>query len=593
MPRPANPRCRVLAKGGIVRSCVFLLLAAALAARAQTGEVTTRDETPTFQTRVSLVRVPVVVRDKQGHTVGTFHKEDFQLTDRGKPQSVSQFAVEGSAVPKAALQQTKAEIPGEPAAGAKPPVPTRFIAFVFDDVHLGGGDLANARAAALKHIEQGIPPQERVALLTLSGSVSLEFTNDVAKFREMLMKIAPVPPRSHFPPASFYMASQFMRDPGDESLGCTFAPPCIVTCDPRMPQVLLTQTYVTSDCLQLTCQYFPEAPPIARATLRAVFNEGEGDASNAFRTLNNVVRLLGSMPGDRIMILVSPGMYLPETLQKNLSESIDRATRSGVIINTLDARGVYTIDPSVGVPGCALTNQLTQQYVAQYDHFEITAQGLILGDLANSTGGIALSSNDFLGEFNRLVNPPEYVYYLGFYPTDLKPDGKFHELKVTLANSQGLSVQSRKGYWAPSHVEDAATAATREISEAVFSHDELRDLPLDIDTEFYKTTAHDAKLKITAHLDIGQLHLRRQDDRNRNDVTLVYALFDGNGNYITGIQKVVELRLKGENVEHRRTIGVTMNSDFDVKSGAYMIRVVARDAEGQQMAAANDTVEIP
>jgi len=568
----------------------FLIVAGALAAQAQTGEVTTRDETPTFQSRVSLVRVPVVVRDKQGHTVGTFHNQDFQLTDRGKPQAVSQFALEGSAVPKP--QPAKAEIPGEPAR-VKPPLPTRFIAIVFDDVHLAGGDLANARAAALKHIEQGIPPQERVALLTLSGSVALEFTNDVAKLREMLMKIAPVPPRSHFPPASFYMADQFMRDPGDESLGCSSTPSCSVSCDAGMPQVLLTQTYVTADCLQLTCFAVAEAPPIARATLRAVFNEGEGDTGNAFRTLNNVVRLLGSMPGDRIMILVSPGMYLPETLQRNLSESIDRATRSGVIINTLDARGVYTIDPSVGVPGCTLTNQLTQQYVAQYDHFEITAQGLILGDLASSTGGTALSGNDFLGEFDRLANPPEHVYYLGFYPTDLKPDGKFHEIKVTLANSQGLSIQARKGYWAPSHAEDATTAASREISEAVFSHDELRDLPLDIDTEFHKTTAQDAKLKITAHLDIGQLHLRRQDDRNRNDVTVVYALFDGNGNYITGTQKVVELRVKDENVEHRRALGVTLNSDFDVKRGAYMIRVVARDAEGQQMAAANDTVEIP
>jgi hypothetical protein len=40
------------------------------------------------------------------------------------------------------------------------------------------------------------------------------------------------------------------------------------------------------------------------------------EATNAFRILNNIVRLLGSMPGDRIMILVSPGMYLPDELQK-------------------------------------------------------------------------------------------------------------------------------------------------------------------------------------------------------------------------------------------------------------------------------------
>jgi hypothetical protein len=299
------------------------------------------------------------------------------------------------------------------------------------------------------------------------------------------------------------------------------------------------------------------------------------------------------MPGDRVMILVSPGMYLPDDLQRSLDESISRATRSGVIINTLDARGVYTSEPIAEVRGCTLTQARTQQEVTRLNHEAISAQGLTLDTLAHSTGGTALSDNDFLGGFNRLANPPEYVYYLGFYPRDLKPDGRFHEIKVTLANGQGLSVQARKGYWAPSHVEDAATATTREIAEAVFSHDELRDLPLDIDTGFYKTTATDAKLKISAHLDIRQLHLRKADDRNRNDVTVVCALFDGNGNYLKGVQKVLELRLKDENVERRRSLGLTMNSDFDVKRGAYMIRVVVRDAEGRQMAAANDTVEIP
>jgi hypothetical protein len=360
-----------------------------------------------------------------------------------------------------------------------------------------------------------------------------------------------------------------------------------------MPAVLATQTSVTADCLHLTCEQIQAAPPIARATLRSVYNDGAGEAANAFHILNNIVRLLASMPGDRVMILVSPGIYLPDELQRSLSESIDRATRAGVIINTLDARGVYTIDPSAGVQGCALTDHVAQQQIAQFDHEALTNQGLILGTLADATGGTALSDNDFLGGFNRLANPPDYLYYLGYYPKELKPDGKYHEIKVTLANGQGLSVRARKGYWAPSKLEDAATAATREIGEAVFSHDELSDLPLDIDTEFYKTTAADAKLKIVAHLDIRQLHLRKADDVNRNDITVVCALFDGNGNYLKGVQKVVELRVKDENVVHRRSLGLTLNSDFEVKRGAYMVRVVARDAEGRQMAAANDVVEIP
>ena len=111
----------------------------------------------------------------------------------------------------------QAEIPAEPAAAAsKLVVPTRFVAFVFDDVHLKLEDLMNARVAALKYIEQGIPPQERVALLTLSGKLSLEFTDDVAKFRETLMKVMPVPPRVHFPPATFFAADTWLnREGGD------------------------------------------------------------------------------------------------------------------------------------------------------------------------------------------------------------------------------------------------------------------------------------------------------------------------------------------------------------------------------------------
>src|ERR1017187_7913123 len=476
--RPSGPAAAQVArvsrrKESIVRSWSFFLLIGAAAAQTQTGEVTTREETPTFQSSVNLVRVPVVVRDKQGHTVGSFHKEDFQVTDHGKPQSVAQFAIEGSAVPKPAAQPpAQAQIPGEPAAeGSKLVVPTRFVAFVFDDVHLKIEDLMTVRVAALKHIEQGIPPQERVALLTLSGKVSIDFTDDVTKFREMLMKITALPPPQHFPPASFYEADQFMRNPGDESalLG-----------SPSMPEVLTMQTYVTMDCLPGTPASI--AAGIARDTLRAVFNEGTSAAANAFRILNNIVRLLGSMPGDRVMILVSPGIYLNDELQRDLSESIDRATRSGVIINTLDARGVYTLDPTVAVPGCRLTLPQTLQEAARYDTFTNASQGLILGDLAHSTGGTPLAQNDFLGEFHRLANPPEYVYYLGFYPKDLKPDGKYHEIKVTLVNGKGLSVQARKGYWAPSHGEDAAATATREIGEAVFSHNELRDLPIDIHT---------------------------------------------------------------------------------------------------------------
>ena len=586
--RQSEGNTRSVARRWWGATAAFVLLTAGLAGQTQPAEVTTREETPTFQSSVSLVRVPVVIRDKQGHAVGGLQKQDFQLADHGKPQYISQFSIEGGAAAKpAAKAPAPVEMPGDPAAASpKLAAPTRFVAYVFDDFHLAMGDLATARVAALKHIEKGIPPGERVALLTLSGRVRTEFTDDLTKFREALTKVTPVAPIAHFPPASFYLGEQYARSPSFlTTVKEILAGP---------PDAMQLQTRLTLDCLDLWKVARDSAVPIARNTLEEVAREGLAEATSAISVLNDVVRQMSSMPGDRIMVLVSPGMYVPDELQRSLNESIDRGTRAGVIVNTLDARGVYAIDPSgdAGVCGAQLSDQ-TRRTVARTNQEEAMVQGMMLRELAYDTGGTYAAQNDLQAEFDRLALPPEYVYYLGFYPKELKPDGRFHEIKVTLTAAKGLVVTARKGYWAPSHEEDAAATATREISEAVFSNDEVHDLPIDVHTQFYKTGAWDARATVISHLDIRQLTLRKQDDRNRDDVTVVCAPFDRNGNFVKGKQTVVELRLKDGNVESRRARGVTVNQEFDVKSGGYLVRVVARDAEGRQMAAVNGVVEIP
>jgi hypothetical protein len=122
---------------------------------------------------------------------------------------------------------------------------------------------------------------------------------------------------------------------------------------------------------------------------------------------------------------------------------------------------------------------------------------MILGDLAHATGGSAVSDNDLAGWIRSPRQRRRSTSTIwASIPKDLKPDGKYHEIKVTLANSKGLSLAGTQGLLGAFHDEDdAATAATREIGEAVFSRDELRDLPIDIHTQFFKTTADDAKLK--------------------------------------------------------------------------------------------------
>ncbi|HWC97884.1 MAG TPA: hypothetical protein VG456_14065, partial [Candidatus Sulfopaludibacter sp.] len=100
-----------------------------------------------------------------------------------------------------------------------------------------------------------------------------------------------------------------------------------------------------------------------------------------------------------------------------------------------------------------------------------------------------------------------------------------------------------------------------------------------------------AKLSVMAHLDLQQFKFHKEDGRNRNEVTLVSGIFDRNGNYLQGIRKVVELRLKDETLTGL-TQGVTVKTTFDVKPGTYLVRLVVRDTEGQALSATNGAVEI-
>jgi hypothetical protein len=216
-----------------------------------------------------------------------------------------------------------------------------------------------------------------------------------------------------------------------------------------------------------------------------------------------------------------------------------------------------------------------------------------LSSFADGTGGTFIqNSNDFDEGFRRVAEAPEYSYVLGFSPQGLKLDGNFHALKVTLKDSQRLSVQARRGYYAPKNVEDKAEQAKQEIQDALFSQDEMHDLSFDLRTQFFKVSDTEATLTVLAHMDARRMHFRKAEGRNDDELTFASALFNQNGNFVQGTQKIVTLRLKDETLAHMLNSGITMKTNFDVKPGNYLVRVVVRDEEGQ-LSAKNGAVEIP
>jgi hypothetical protein len=228
----------------------------------------------------------------------------------------------------------------------------------------------------------------------------------------------------------------------------------------------------------------------------------------------------------------------------------------------------------------------------EYQVQSLLADSDMLATIADSTGGIYFhNNNDLDSGFRRAAAAPEFYYVLGFSPQNLKLDGSFHSLRVRLKPA-GLTVEARKGYYAPRRAPDAEEEARREIEEALFSREESHDLPIELETQFFKASPDDAKLSVLARLDPRQLRYRKVGGRNHGEMTVVSALFDSNGKFIGAVQKQLTMNWKDETLAGKLQKGMTLKSSFDVKPGNYLVRLVVRDSGGE-LAAENGTVEIP
>src|SRR5438309_9414397 len=549
-------------------------------ATGQNEEVSSQETPTTFKVRVNLVLVRVVVRDAKGKIVPNLKKEDFQLYDNKKPQTISSFNVETPETRTAsALASTAAESSSSSAdaAGGKAVVlPQRFVSMVFDDVHLSMADAVFVRESARRFFE-GLAASDRVSLNTTSGQLTQEFTDDHNKLAEALFGILPRSLTSHnsheCPDVGYYQADLIVNKSDQQALGVATeeALQCAFNADPRMRAAAQNLAQVAAD--------------------RAVA-QGDDETEYAYRHLEDVVRRLASMPGQRVLVLVSPG-FIASTLQSEASEMVDRATRANIVINTIDARGLYT--PDMGDIADPPNDTIrTAGFKTSYRVSTQVAQEDVLAQLADGTGGKVLHNRNDVDEAIRDAGAaPALSYLLGFAPQNLKIDGRFHLLKVALTNKQKFEIQARHGYFAPKTVADPAEAAKQEMQEALFSQEEIRDLPVELQTQFFKKDETQARLAVLTHFDVKDIHFRKLQGRSNDQLTILTDIFDANGNFVTGLSKIVDMNLLGTTFTRLSRSGFTVKTSFDVKPGTYLVRLVVRDAVGAQMAARNGAVVIP
>src|SRR5260370_38889055 len=236
---------------------------------------------------------------------------------------------EGQKVGPRTRAERAAEAGGDVSGGgvAVAALPQRFVAVVFDDTNMLMQDGVFVRDAATR-LFGALAPTDRVGMFSTSGQFTQDFTQDHEALKKALLGIVPRPVGAagfhDCPEVSYYQAdlienkhdSQALAVATEDALSCAFND------DPRMTQ---------------------QAQQMAQAASARALASGDAQIEYVYRHLEEAMRRLSVMPGQRILALVSPG-FIVTTLTLESSDLVDRANRANIVINTIDARGLYVPD---------------------------------------------------------------------------------------------------------------------------------------------------------------------------------------------------------------------------------------------------------
>jgi VWFA-related protein len=517
---------------------------------------------PTFRVRVDYVEVDVVVTDRQGNLVRDLKKEDFQVLEDGKGQTITNFTTVDIPVERAD-RPLFAESPIEPDVKTnEKPFDGRVYVMVIDDLHTRFGRSARVKGAAKQFIERRLGANDLMAVVHTSGPAdgNQEFTSN----KRLLLAAVDKTSGRKLDSATVNKTNEYNR---------------------------------TRDIRQ---QGDPLNDP---DDAERGFN-----ARNTLDTLKNVAEWFGSVRGRRKAILfVSEGIDydIYDMIASNGSnhqsasmvldatrDAIGAATRANVAIYGIDPRGLTDLgDESIEVGSFPDDTSLGVGPGSLQSELRLSQDSL--RTLSEETGGFAVvNKNDFSTAYQRIVEDNSTYYVLAYYPPDARP-GRLHKIDVRVTRP-GLTVRARKGYITPKKVDAVTTAnskspMTPELREALDSPLPVSGLTMHVFAAPFKGAAPNASVLFGVELRGRDINLGQN-----TKLLLSYLAIDQNGKVKGGNTDSMTMpTLKPETKARIEQTGLRMLNRLDLPPGKYQLRVAAHDATGGNAGSVTYDLNVP
>lgn len=561
------------------------VLAAALLVGARPAEEQAPPEIPA---EAELVRLDVVVTDGRRPVTG-LSRDDFAVLEDGRPQEITQFEVfvrprggEGELV----RDPTTGPAPARADEAATAP-PARHVVLAIDDLHISLGNLSRIKEALLGFVESELGPGDDAAVVVTSGTlgVTQAFTGDVGLLREAISRVSPKPLQAWpgVPYISRYQAELIVR--GD-----------IEALDLAVEEIRLEGSRV------------PRPEEMAEQKARGIFKESSEYARAALRTLDSVVRSLIELPGRKVVVLVSDGFLLGLGASggqvEHLQRLVDGATRAGVVVYTLDTRGLLATAES---GRSEFNGRRVTTRPGIRERFERAAEQAErdgLHAVAEETGGFLVESvNDLGAGLQRIARDTETYYLLAYAPTDTRHDGRFRKIEVRLPGHTDLEVRTRAGYYARDEREEKKQAkqagapgerAARELLGALASLYPRSEVPLRLAADYVSQGSAGQLMLLSAHVDLSAARFRRDGENHVARLVLVGTVYDADGAPTVSLDpQSVDLRLDGAQLERAQREGLKYEKALPLPPGLYEVRLAVRDDASGDLGSASVRVALP
>lgn len=524
--------------------------------------------TPTFRAEVEYVEVDAIVTDEQGRFVPDLRKEEFQIFEDRKPQTIASFGLVEIPVERSE-RPLFASAPIEPDVESNErPFAGRVYVLILDDLHTAPLRAQLVKRAARQFIDRHLGANDLMAVVPTGGRSG--GTQDFTGNKRLLLAAVDQLIGQKLESATIARNTEYFRG---------------------------SPTGRVDDPLEM------ERGFNARSTLRAV---------------KQVAEWLGGVHGRRKTILfISEGIDYDITdvfnnrsassIIDDTRDAIAAATRSNVTIYAIDSRSLTGFaDDAIEVG--IFADQLPARQVDDGTSTSTQKPGIGTGGLrdelrlsqdslrtiADQTNGFAaVNSNDFTSAFERIVNDNSSYYVLAYYPPSNRRDGKFHRIEVRTSR-RGVSVRARRGYMAPKGNAPAPRmtnndGASPAVVEALNSPLPTSGMAMRVFAAPFKGAAPNTSVILGIELSGRDLVFSGKDR-----VELSYVAVDASGRIRGGDTDFFTLAaLPPETKARVEQNGIRILTRLDLPAGRYQLRVATRNSASGALGALSYDVEVP